>query len=270
MVDLQSAGANGLLSDVLSRRPLLALDFDGTLSPLVSDPAAAAMDPRFAPLLPPLVSRLPVAIVSGRGLADLGPRVPVDGLTLVGNHGNEWAPAGGDHPGGHNERSERQRRICVDWAAALAAPLAALGPGLAFEAKSVSLSIHYRLAADPEEMRLKLLDLFEELRPRPEIIEGKFVFNLMAPGLVTKYEAIEELLSRHRAGTAIFVGDDVTDERVFERAPADWLTVRVWDDESAAAGANPSGAASRARAFVHGVDGVVELLTRLVRLSRNL
>ena len=63
----------------------------------------------------------------------------------------------------------------------------------------------------------------------------------------------------------IFVGDDVTDERVFERAPSDWLTVRVWDDE-----ANAAGAASAARAFVQRVDGVVELLERMGRLLRNL
>ena len=69
----------------------------------------------------------------------------------------------------------------------------------------------------------------------------------MAPGLVTKYEAIEELQARHRTGTVIFVGDDVTDERVFERAPADWLTVRVWDDGS---GRVASVAAVAARAFV--------------------
>jgi len=63
----------------------------------------------------------------------------------------------------------------------------------------------------------------------------------------------------------IFVGDDVTDERVFERAPPDWLTVRVWDEE-----ANAAGSASAARAFVHRVDGVIELLDRLGRLLRNL
>lgn len=274
MIDLQSAAGDGLLLDALGRRPLLALDFDGTLSPLVPEPDAAAMDPRIAPLLPPLMSRMPVAIVSGRGLGDLSARVPITGLTLVGNHGNEWLrDADGDSPQS-GERKARQRQICLDWTAALAASLAALGPGLAFEAKSVSLSVHYRQVADPDRTRLQLLALIRGLQPSPEIIEGKFVVNLMAPGLVTKYEAIVDLVSRHQAGTAIFVGDDVTDERVFERAPADWLTVRVWDDEIAAAGANASrsasGAASRARAFVHRVDGVVELLERLERLSRNL
>lgn len=274
MIDLQSAAGDGLLADALRRNPLLALDFDGTLSPIVPVPAAAAMDPRIPPLLPPLMARMPVAVVSGRGITDLAGRVPVKGLILVGNHGNEWGPGddrdGGGEPGPGAGHTARQRQICLDWAVALAAPLAALGPGLAFEAKTVSLSIHYRLVADPVRTRAQLLDLIATLEPAPEIIEGKFVFNLMAPGLVTKFEAVAELVARHRSGTVIFVGDDITDERVFERAPAGWLTVRVWDDEAPAAGAKGIATASAARSFVNRVDGVVELLERLGRLSRNL
>ena len=41
MIDLQSAAGDGLLLDALGRNPLLALDFDGTLSPLVPLPHAA-------------------------------------------------------------------------------------------------------------------------------------------------------------------------------------------------------------------------------------
>jgi trehalose 6-phosphate phosphatase len=228
------------------------------------------MDPRVPPLLTPLIAKMPVAIVSGRGIVDLAARVPIKGMDLVGNHGNEWgptadAPAVDAGPSSSQARLAQQRQVCLDWARELAPPLAALGPGIAFEEKSVSLSIHYRLMADPEQARLKLLELVSALRPPPEIIDGKFVLNLMAPGLVTKYEAVEELQARRAAGTVIFVGDDVTDERVFERAPPDWLTVRVWDHE-----ANPSGDHSAARSFVQGVDGVVELLDRIGRLSRNL
>jgi trehalose 6-phosphate phosphatase len=274
MIDLQSAAGDGLLLEALEKKPLLALDFDGTLSPLVPQPSAAAMDPRVPPLLAPLMARMPVAIVSGRGIVDLAARVPMKGLDLVGNHGNEWGPtldsaldasAGQTEPSPAQARQAQQRQVCLEWARKLAAPLAALGPGIAFEEKSVSLSIHYRLMAEPDKTRLELLSLVSGLRPPPEIIDGKFVLNLMAPGLVTKYEAIEELQARRGTGTVIFVGDDVTDERVFERAPPDWLTVRVWDDE-----ANPGGDRSAARSFVQGVDGVIELLDRLGRLSRNL
>jgi trehalose 6-phosphate phosphatase len=278
VIDLRSSAGEALLLEALRSRPLLALDFDGTLSPLVAQPAAAAMDPRVPPLLAPLMAKMPVAIVSGRGIVDLAARVPVKGLLMVGNHGNEWGPEqqaappvpaslplAATAPRAAVERRAWQQQVCLDWAAALAAPLAALGAGIAFEAKSVSLSIHYRLMPDPEQARRQLVKLVGELRPAPEIIEGKFVLNLMAPGLVTKFEAIQELAERHAVGTVIFVGDDVTDERVFERAPPHWLTVRVWDDE-----ADIASQASAARTFVHRVDGVVELLDRLGGLARNL
>jgi trehalose 6-phosphate phosphatase len=262
VIDLQSAAGDGLLIDILGRRPLLALDFDGTLAPIVAQPADASIDPRVPPLLAPLHGRLPVAIVSGRGLDDLAGRVPLPGLELIGNHGNEWA---GDADAGAAGPRVQQRQVVQDWAAALEPPLSRLGEGIVFERKALSLSIHYRRAAEPEQMHEALLHLVGSLRPEPEIIDGKFVLNLMAPGLVTKYEAIAELQRQRGAGTVIFVGDDVTDERVFERAPADWLTIRVWDDE-----ANPAGTASAARAFVHRVDGVIELLERMGRLLRNL
>jgi trehalose 6-phosphate phosphatase len=270
MIDLLSPEGEALLGNAVAARPLLALDFDGTLSPLVPQPSAAAMDPRVPGLLAPLMARMPVAIVSGRGLVDLAARVPIKGLDLVGNHGNERAWAGDASPAADDTSPAgagdlRQRQVCLDWATELAAPLAAMGPGIEFETKSVSLSIHYRLMDSPEQARQQLVDLIGRLRPRPEIIDGKFVLNLMPPGLATKFEAIEQLHAHHRTGTVIFVGDDVTDERVFERAPPDWLTVRVWDEE-----ANPAAARSAARCFVQGVDGVMELLARLGRLSQNL
>jgi trehalose 6-phosphate phosphatase len=266
MIDLQSAAGDGLLQEALGRKPLLALDFDGTLAPIVPEPAEATIDPRVLPLLEPLKRRLPLAIVSGRGIDDLTARIPLTGLDLVGNHGNEWGGNAVDaETSAAGERRARQRQVVGEWAAELQPALAAMGSGISFEHKSVSLSIHYRQMADPQRARNELLGLVARLRPAPEMIDGKFVLNLMAPGLVTKFEAIEELKARYDAGTVIFVGDDVTDERVFERAPPDWLTVRVWDDE-----ANAAGAMSAARTFVHRVDGVIELLERLGRLLRNL
>ena len=264
LINLQSPAGEDLLADAMASRPVVALDFDGTLAPLVPRPDDAAMDPRAADVLARLAAWVPVAIVSGRGLDDLAGRIPMKGLILVGDHGNDWRGQPGMEAVG--EQRAGQEQVCREWAARLTGPLAALGPGLAFEAKALSLSVHYRLVDDPPGMRERLLELFDSLEPKPSIIEGKFVVNLMAPGLATKYEAVEQLVALRAAGTAIFVGDDVTDERAFERAPSHWLTVRVWDDDT-----SPGGAATRAaRAFVHGVDGVITLLRRMEALAQNL
>ncbi|MGE0803496.1 MAG: trehalose-phosphatase [Lautropia sp.] len=254
MIDLLTPAGERLLEAALAARPVLVLDFDGTIAPLVDRPDQAALHPDALDLIAPLRARLPVAIVSGRGLDDLRARFPLDGVTLVGNHGNEWAP--GEAPAGSGDFDEaRSRAICAEWARTLAGPLAHFGPGLLFEPKTVSLSIHYRLVRDPAAARQQLLELIGQLSPAPELIEGKLVFNLLAPGLATKFEAIAALVRRHDAGTAIFVGDDVTDERAFERAPPEWLTVRVWDNEVAGG--------SSARTAVTRVEGVLALLARI-------
>jgi trehalose-6-phosphatase len=104
---------------------LVALDFDGTLSPLVSDPAAA----RALPTARRAVERLAgspsvqVALVSGRGLADLrAVASPPTGIHLICSPGAELQPAEGRVPGpdrqgadagvdGEPGRSARQRRL---------------------------------------------------------------------------------------------------------------------------------------------------------------
>lgn len=267
MIDMLSPAGEARLAQALAGRPLLALDFDGTVSRLVPDPETARMDPAVPPLLTRLATRMPVALVSGRGLQDLRARTPLTGLTLVGNHGNEWDDPAGQHDAidaadpGVMRRNEQGRAV-AGWSHALAGPLAALGSGIAVEVKTVSMSIHYRLVDDPPAMRQRLLALFAMLTPTPVVLEGKFVVNLLAPGLVTKFEAVEALVARHAASTAIFVGDDITDEHVFARAPAHWIGVRVWDSE-----VDRSRASSHASHAVDGVDGVIALLRRLDSLT---
>jgi HAD superfamily hydrolase (TIGR01484 family) len=70
---------------------ILFLDYDGTLAPIVEDPAAAQMGPAMQHVLTALAQhpRYRVGIVSGRALADLRTRVEGRGLYLAGNHGLE-------------------------------------------------------------------------------------------------------------------------------------------------------------------------------------
>lgn len=79
-----------------SERCVVLLDYDGTLTPLVTDPTAAHLSPAMRQVLASLVHhpRYQVAIVSGRTLPDL--RTRVTGLTryLAGNHGLEMAGPG--------------------------------------------------------------------------------------------------------------------------------------------------------------------------------
>lgn len=261
------------LAETLSLRPVLAFDFDGTLAPIVAKPGDARIDPRVPPLLQRLRRTHVVAIVSGREIDDLRPRVGMDGIDLVGNHGNEWLIGSGPQAGRRMLPPSHAAQTCRAWHQVLEPGIAQLGAqlggsegvvtsaGIELEPKALSVSLHYRHAADPKEAARQLRRLVRTLEPAPEVIDGKFVMNLMPQGLVTKYEGIQRLVEQHVAGAALFVGDDVTDELAFERAPPQWLTVRVFDAE---AGADTP---THAMASVHGIDGVVALLSDLVNAS---
>lgn len=263
-IDLLAPAGLALLRETIAGRALLAFDFDGTLAEIVEEPDRARLDDRARVLLARLVLRHPVAIVSGRGLEDLRWRIGLPEVALVGGHGSEWpidaSPA--FTPGSGEHGSAEQADAVAAWGRQLPAALATLGPGIRLETKRLSLTVHFRASADPVFAEARIAAIASTLKPRPDLIGGKFVWNLMPPGAGTKYEAMALLRERTGAVPVLFVGDDTTDEIVFARAPADWLTVRVLD---ALPGEGDPGV-TRARAFVRRVDGVVALLEQLLHL----
>jgi beta-phosphoglucomutase-like phosphatase (HAD superfamily) len=69
-----------LIGVVAGRKPFVCLDFDGTLSEIVSDPDAATLVDGAAEALQKLAAQCPVAILSGRDLADIRDRVGLPGI----------------------------------------------------------------------------------------------------------------------------------------------------------------------------------------------
>ncbi|MBY0261979.1 MAG: trehalose-phosphatase, partial [Phycisphaerales bacterium] len=136
------------LIGAMARTPVLlvASDFDGTLAPIVIDAASAAATPAALEALRRLES-LPhthVAVVSGRGLADLRSRVPVmRTLTLAGSHGAELD---GVRPPPIPDATQEQMS---NLAARLRAEAAGVA-GLLVEAKPRAIALHYRGAAAQE------------------------------------------------------------------------------------------------------------------------
>lgn len=199
---------------------LYAFDFDGTLAPIVPDPAQARAADRVTLPLARLASLVPVAVVSGRAQRDLIERLPCEIAYLVGNHGNEGLPDARD--------SSRLTETCRAWRSELELQLLAPeGAGVRLEDKGHSLSLHYRTAPDPVAASAFLRTLAHALTPQPTVIDGKMVLNLLPPGAMTKFEALQVLMEHEGVNNVFFVGDDDTDEIVFERAPDHWMTVRI-------------------------------------------
>src|SRR5262252_6355887 len=120
-------------------RLAIFLDYDGTLTPIVSHPEDAWLSDSMRQTLRWLVVRVPVAILSGRDLDDVRGRVHVDGIVYAGSHGFDIAGSGG-----------LRRQLGTEYLSVLDAVEAELRealdeiPGAQLERKHSSVAAHYR------------------------------------------------------------------------------------------------------------------------------
>ena len=214
-----------VLSQVGWSRVLLAFDFDGTLAPIVRDRASASMRARTARLLARTCALYPCAVISGRSKADVAARLGEAAVKyVVGNHGLE--------PGHSLAHFARET--------ALAAPLLRQAldgfGGIDVEDKRYSLAIHYRRSRRKREARTAIQKAVARLPHPMRMILGRFVVNVVPDGAPNKGDALIRLRTQARADTALYVGDDLTDEDVFVLdQPGRLLTVRVGASRSSAA-----------------------------------
>ena len=204
---------------------LLAFDFDGTLAPIARRPESVRIRPRTRELLAAAARLYPCAVISGRGLADL--RRVLDGLdlaALAGSHGAEssWTSA-----------LPVQVRV-GDWAVSLRSRLRGQA-GVVVERKPFGVALHYREATDRAAARAAILRLVADI-PSVRVMAGKQVVEIVAAGAPTKAHALAEIRRRVQAETALYAGDDVTDEDAFREGDRDHLvSVRVGAGRASAA-----------------------------------
>jgi trehalose 6-phosphate phosphatase len=219
---LRPAGRDAL-ARFAGSRVLLAFDFDGTLAPLVRDPDRARMRPSTARLLRRVARLYPCVVISGRSRADVLARVrglPVRGV--IGNHGAETG-----------RKAPRVRRDVARWRELLRSRLRGRR-GLRIEDKTYSLAVHYR-GGPGGKPAAAIREAAAGLRGA-RVFGGRRVVNVVAAASPDKGAALALERRRLRCETAIYVGDDETDEDVFARAdPRQVLTLRVGAGEASSA-----------------------------------
>jgi trehalose 6-phosphate phosphatase len=243
------------LDEIVQPGMLCAFDFDGTLAPILKDPARVCMPAAVLDRLYVLAQHARVAIISGRSLEDVGAHLHFRPDFVVGNHGIEGIP-------GWEARAEYYRQLCLEWELRLTLALkerASFDPGIWIEQKTYTLSVHYRTVRDHPKAVAELLRLFATLAPAARIVGGKCVFNLVPPDAPDKGMALAALCEASGASGAIYVGDDVTDEDVFKLRREDWLTVRI----------EHSGTSAAEFHLHHRLDMVRLIDTLIMRLSRS-
>ena len=247
--------------DALLRSPrdaLVALDFDGTLSPIVADPAEAfAREDAPAALARLALVAGTVSIVTGRPVAEavrLGRLQDVDGIVVLGHYGMERYEHGRvDSPGAHDGVERLRPRL---------AELAR--DGVRLEDKGHSLALHTRGAPDPqgslEGLREPVTALAAELGL--EVVPGRLVLEVRPPG-VDKGGALRSLVQERGASAVLFAGDDLGDlpaVRTVHELRAGGIPGLVVCSDSAE---TPAALRDQADLVVDGPQGVVELLAAL-------
>lgn len=215
-------------------RPLVLLDFDGTLAPIAPSPQEARMSAFTKHALRSIVRLADVVIISGRSVSDVRKKVGLRGVTYVGNHGLEWSLPGGGVPVSSQSRKKLNSlyRILMQRRRAYR--------GLYLEKKRFTFAAHYRLIEPAARKKLareiiaatKKIDDDCDLR----VFQGKRVWEIRPSIRWTKGEMALAILRRHKRprSATLYVGDDTTDEDAF-RALRGAITVRVGKSKRSAA-----------------------------------
>jgi trehalose 6-phosphate phosphatase len=257
------AGRAGLAALVREpRRALIALDFDGTLSPIVADPADARGADGAADALAGLAARAgTVAIITGRPAADaveLGGFGGVPGLIVLGQYGRErWHDGQLSRPPASAEVAAAR--------AGLPGVLAAAGApdGTWTEDKGDALAVHTRRTADPSAAFNLLRQPLAALARRAGLIvePGRLVLELRPPG-ADKGAALAGLVAERSAGAVLYGGDDLGDIPAF-RAVGELRADGVPGLAVCSGSTEATALAEHADLIVDGPAGILALLREL-------
>ncbi|HET6967634.1 MAG TPA: trehalose-phosphatase [Ornithinibacter sp.] len=244
-------------------RVLVAVDFDGTLAPLVTDPLRASAVPGGLEALrdAATLGGVTTAVVSGRDLATLEVLTgigPDDGITLIGSHGAQT-----NHAELATLVSTTGAAFLDEAAAALLETLRdeleairSLHPAIRLEYKPAAVALHTR-DVDPSTAQAATKAAHEAARRHAgvHVIPGKEVVELSVSA-ADKGTTLSALALVSRSNATLYVGDDATDERAF--AALDPLsgdvTIKVGDGETVALHrvADPEAVVELLKLFVDG------------------
>jgi trehalose-phosphatase len=217
----------------LAKHILLALDYDGTITPIVSEPKQAILDRDFKNLLREISrkKKFTVAVISGRALGDIKRMVGLKNIFYAGNHGFEIEGPGLKfiHP-----IFRKSRFYLLEIKSKLKEKLGKIR-GVIIEDKKITLSIHYRNVRKDtindikKIFRIVLLPYINEKKLK--ISYGKMVLEVRPNVLWNKAEAVKVIYShtgyKKNNIITIYLGDDLTDEDVFKEMKNSDISIYV-------------------------------------------
>ncbi|MFC2069321.1 trehalose-phosphatase [Chloroflexota bacterium] len=241
------------------RELAIFLDYDGTLTPIVEDPAEAKLSKNTRNIIRKLAKHYSVAIISGRDLKDVQNMVGIKDLAYAGSHGFDIAG-----PGQYRDQKRGERflpalkRAEVELSKALQDI-----PGVRVERKRFGIAVHYRQVDranldDLEKRFEKLLSSYPELRKTT----GKEIFELRPNIDWDKGKALLSLLELLYTDSArvlpVYIGDDDTDEDAFRAISDRGITIVVGTGKCPTTAHYALGDTDEAAQFLHALVALAE------------
>jgi trehalose 6-phosphate phosphatase len=224
---LLHAGGLAALARYVTPDTLFAFDLDGTLAPIVEEYSAAQITEPVRATLERLVALASVAVITGRSRRDALSILRIEPQLVIGNHGTEW-------PAHEYSRNWKLVVCCLKWREQLHGLLFG-AQGVEIEFKGESISLHYRKATD-QKCTLSFIDaVIGKLKPSPRKIGGKYVVNILPMEAFTKGEAIVTAMNRFGLKRTIFIGDDVTNEEVFNLKNVNLFGIHIGKNDQTSA-----------------------------------
>ncbi|OBA78825.1 trehalose-phosphatase [Mycobacterium sp. 1164966.3] len=254
--------ALGLAEGLIARQPAVFFDFDGTLSDIVDDPDSAKPAAGAVEALQRLATHCPVAVLSGRDLADVTDRVGLPGIWYAGSHGFELsAPDGAHH---QNDAAAQAISVLAEAAAQLRDQLGPID-GVVVEHKRFGVAVHYRNAARDRVGEVAAAVRAAGQRDALRVTTGREVIELRPDIDWNKGNTLRWVIDHlHHAGSGpllpIYLGDDITDEDAFDAVRHDGVPIVVRHNEDG----------DRATAALFALDSPARVSEFTERLARRL
>lgn len=254
------AGLAALLRDPGSA--LVALDYDGTLAPIVADPMSARVHPDVVAVLRRLSPHIgTLAVITGRPAAvaaDLGGFGDMRGLVILGHYGFERWESGTvtspPPPPGLAVARNDLPTVLAD---------AGAPTGTWVEEKGHAVAVHTRRAADPDAALARIRAPLTALAERTGLMvePGRMVIELRPRGM-DKGAALTNLAAERLSRAVLYCGDDLGDLAAFA-AVRELRSAGIPGVTVCSGSAEVAALAKAADLVVDGPDGVVALLGRL-------
>ena len=213
-----------------NKKPVLFLDYDGTLTPIVNHPEDAILSDEMREAVKACASKLIVAVVSGRDMDDVKEMVGVEELYYAGSHGFRISgPDGLYHE--HKQTKEILPKL-NQIEKELNNNLSDI-EGIKIERKRYAIAVHYRNVAEKDVPAIK--DKVEALVNKSDGLkrgEGKKIVEILPAidwhkGKAIAWMLIMPELKEKEHIVPIYIGDDITDENAFKAIENDGIGILV-------------------------------------------